>query len=80
MPEGRKSPYKFIPKPGAELGITFGEPVDLELFKGLLERDWRTGTRPGEADDARIKVSEILRQEVERLGKRVAGNMLGKPP
>lgn len=80
MPEGRKAPYKFKPRIGAELGITFGEPMDHGLFEGMLEENWK-GTRNGkEVADVRIRVTEVLRLEVEKLGKRVSGNRLGKPP
>ena len=36
MPEGRPFPYKYLPKPGANLTITFGEPVPVEDIQQTL--------------------------------------------
>ena len=36
MPEGRPSPYKYLPRPGADLSITFGEPVPAEDIQSTL--------------------------------------------
>lgn len=40
MPEGRKFPFKIFPRPGAELSVTFGEP----LSAASIRRD--LGTQP----------------------------------
>ncbi|KAI0791421.1 acyltransferase-domain-containing protein [Abortiporus biennis] len=37
MPEGRSSPYKFFPKRGVELTVTFGKPIDTSEIKTLLK-------------------------------------------
>ena len=36
MPEGRPSPYKFFPRPGAALSVTFGKPVPTEEIVNAL--------------------------------------------
>lgn len=36
MPEGRSSPWKFFPRPGAKLSITFGKPVDNAAIRDSL--------------------------------------------
>ena len=37
MPEGRASPYKYFPRQGADLTITFGEPVSEADLRAALE-------------------------------------------
>ncbi|TFY69955.1 hypothetical protein EVG20_g2925 [Dentipellis fragilis] len=46
MPEGRKAPWKFIPRVGTQLSVTFGEPIPPEDIKAALE----PGIRHGEGD------------------------------
>ncbi|KAJ8472409.1 hypothetical protein ONZ51_g8533 [Trametes cubensis] len=36
MPEGRSFPYKFLPKPGVALSVTFGEPVPPQSIQEAL--------------------------------------------
>lgn len=36
MPEGRSFPWKYIPKLGCKLSITFGEPLSSEEIKAAL--------------------------------------------
>ncbi|PIL32579.1 hypothetical protein GSI_05282 [Ganoderma sinense ZZ0214-1] len=36
MPEGRPFPYKFLPRPGATLSVTFGEPVPSQEIQDAL--------------------------------------------
>ena len=38
MPEGREFPYKYLPRPGAKLSVTFGDPLpprDIENALGI---------------------------------------------
>jgi len=36
MPEGRPFPYKYLPRIGARLGVTFGDPIPaIELLEAL---------------------------------------------
>lgn len=37
MPEGRPFPYKFLPRPGAALSVTFGEPVPVKDIQDALD-------------------------------------------
>lgn len=37
MPEGRKLPYKFLPRRGVALSVTFGQPVPNEDVKAALK-------------------------------------------
>jgi len=36
MPEGRRFPYKFLPRLGANVSITFGDPLPSENIKAAL--------------------------------------------
>ncbi len=36
MPEGRSFPYKFLPRPGAALSVTFGKPVPPQDIQDTL--------------------------------------------
>ncbi len=37
MPEGRSAPFKFFPRPGAALSITFGKPVPSQEIQDTLQ-------------------------------------------
>lgn len=37
MPEGRRFPYKYFPRPGAHLTITFGVPISPDKIRKALE-------------------------------------------
>lgn len=41
MPEGRRFPFNFVPRFGANLSVTFGEPIPPEEILSTLQR--RTG-------------------------------------
>ena len=50
MPEGRRVPWKFLPRPGARLSVTFGAPLSPEAVRatmvsgmGLDFGPWRDG-------------------------------------
>ncbi|KAA1470850.1 hypothetical protein DENSPDRAFT_775253 [Dentipellis sp. KUC8613] len=46
MPEGRKAPWKFLPRVGTQLSVTFGEPIPPEDIRVALA----PGVRHGEGD------------------------------
>jgi len=81
MPEGRPFPYKYIPRIGARLGVTFGNPIaENELLEALRSDTSQSNTsrEPGAlsgpfADDSstaliRRRVTALIHREVERLG------------
>ncbi|KAG5644948.1 hypothetical protein DXG03_007413 [Asterophora parasitica] len=45
MPEGRAFPYKYLPRPGAKLSVTFGAPLPAEQIQAALG-SFRNGTTP----------------------------------
>ena len=36
MPEGRSGIFKFLPKPGANLSVTFGKPIEADAVRDAL--------------------------------------------
>ncbi|TFK51525.1 acyltransferase-domain-containing protein [Heliocybe sulcata] len=120
MPEGRSTPYKFFPRPGVDLSVTFGSPIPAEKIQSALasiNRDpadvhipsstsqsgnvkhgggWigetiahsvpaytqryreHDGKLWEEMARVRSEVTEVIRREVEALGRSVSGDRLGK--
>ena len=75
MPEGRPFPYNFLPKPGAALSVTFGEPVPAQEIQDTLAtlvREKRIPEHPssrsgGLADPSRPQ-EELLNAAVAERG------------
>jgi len=80
MPEGRPFPYNYLPRFGAHLGVTFGNPIaENELLEALRSKSSQCITKrapiESSADDPntaliRQRVTAIIHREVERLGSR----------
>ena len=81
MPEGRPFPYNYIPRIGAHLGVTFGNPIaENELLEALCSKaslsvtssEARASIGPSADDPStaliRQRVTAIIHREVERLG------------
>lgn len=88
MPEGRTFPYKYFPRPGAELTVTFGDPIPARDITSCLDsclsnRPERltagTSDATFEASKARAAVTTLIHQRVEELGRAVSGNELAAP-
>ncbi|KAF7355028.1 Tafazzin family protein [Mycena sanguinolenta] len=76
MPEGRSFPYKYLPRPGKHLSITFGAPLDLEGLEAL-----RTAPRSTEEiAQTRILITSALHRAVETLGRSISGDLLARTP
>lgn len=104
MPEGRKIPFKFFPRPGAELSVTFGEPLSAaSIRRGLetqpsfagsdLHSEFRAGQEPigwlGKDHEGRLRTADglssirtrvtgIIHDAVESLGRSVSARLLDK--
>ncbi|KAF8558976.1 acyltransferase-domain-containing protein [Imleria badia] len=56
MPEYRPFPYKYLPKMGIQLGVTFGDPIPPEeivvALNAALRRQKRSSSPPGVADNS----------------------------
>ena len=65
-------PFKYLPRAGADLSITFGEPIPAEE---LLET---TNSKDSSGDFIRSKLTAVVKNRVELLGRSVSGLMLGQ--
>jgi hypothetical protein len=72
MPGGRKFPFNYLPRAGADLSITFGGPIPAEE---LLET---TNSKDSSEDVIRSKLTAVVKNRVELLGRSVSGLMLGQ--
>ncbi|KLO07405.1 acyltransferase-domain-containing protein [Schizopora paradoxa] len=109
MPEPRNFP-RFIPRPGANLTVTFGAPIDHAKITSVLDLSASpvdaAALQVGRADElrptsdnatklnettafgaareteakraARCALTDLLQREVEAVGYRVSGSLLGK--
>lgn len=88
MPEGRGSPWKYLPRSGARLSVTFGEPLSPAAVRATLGMGSRNGEegkqRSGQAvngaqagaEETRIALTELVQRAVEVLGRQVSGDLL----
>ncbi|KAF9047161.1 hypothetical protein BDZ89DRAFT_1007320 [Hymenopellis radicata] len=77
MPEGRPFPYNFLPRVGARMSVTFGTPIPGSEISKVIES---VRASSGADLDMRIRteVTSMVHRAVERLGRTVSGNSLGK--
>jgi len=80
MPEGRRAPWKFLPRPGARLSVTFGAPLSHAAVRAAMASGM--GGAKAEAEvKVRIELTELMQRAVEGLGRQVSGDLLtGSPP
>lgn len=89
MPEGRPFPYKYLPRPGTQLSVTFGDPLPLDEIKktlgvgdGLTSPESTNGVDnelyPDDKEKARVRaeVTAFIQRAVESLGHSVTGESL----
>jgi len=87
MPEGRKAPFKFLPKLNVELGVAFGEPLHHEEIAVIaahkrsaeLALGQPLSLETNERKLARSNITTVVQQSVERLGRKVSGHLLDRP-
>ncbi|CDO68529.1 hypothetical protein BN946_scf184998.g26 [Trametes cinnabarina] len=73
MPEGRPFPYKYFPKPGAALSITFGDPVPTKTIQDALGSLVHGGRLPEASRSANSALAEPSRPQAEERSGAVAG-------
>ncbi|KAJ7233127.1 hypothetical protein B0H12DRAFT_1204860 [Mycena haematopus] len=78
MPEGRSFPYKYLPRPGKHLSVTFGAPLDLGELEALCMAPGPTDA--AKAAQTRILITDALHDAVETLGRSISGNLLARTP
>lgn len=81
MPEGRSFPYKYLPRPGRRLSVTFGDPIPFEIIEKALTNGGRTEYqrnlgRNDNIETIRAAVTAVIQEQVESLGRSVCGNSL----
>lgn len=77
MPEGRAFPYKYLPRLGKHLSVTFGAPLDPRELKALRAT---AGNTDAEIAQTRIAVTAAVHRAVEALGHTVSGPLLTRIP
>lgn len=77
MPEGRKAPFKFLPRPGARLSITFAPPVSQSDLLAVKEK--AVLGEDVEEDEVRVRtaITSYLHDAVQALGHQMSGPTLG---
>ena len=96
MPEGRRAPWRFFPRPGASLSVTFGAPLPEASVRATLGMGMGSSVRGswrGDGGDGgyvrrwavaevetRIAVTELVQRAVEVLSRQVSGDLLTGPP
>jgi monolysocardiolipin acyltransferase len=64
MPEGRRAPWKYLPRPGARLSVTFGAPLPHGSVRAALRA--ADATRPGPEVDAMSVCAAGLQAHLHR--------------
>jgi len=81
MPLGRAFPYNYLPRPGAELSVTFGNPIPPNFInQGLLSTTGLiTEAQNSTAEQSRSRVTSVIQEAVEDLGRSISGKLLYSP-
>ncbi|KAJ3867662.1 acyltransferase-domain-containing protein [Lentinula novae-zelandiae] len=84
MPEGRSFPFKYFPRIGARLSITFGEPLPLDQIRSTQVRV-SSDRHPEQTQidfDARMRteITTAIHKTILTLGRGVSGPLLADPP
>jgi len=81
MPLGRAFPYNYLPRPGAELSVTFGNPMPPDfIHQGLLSTTYMvTEAQNSTVEQSRSRVTNMIQEAVENLGRSVSGKLLYSP-
>jgi monolysocardiolipin acyltransferase len=75
MPEGRRQPWKFFPRPGASLSVTFGKPLPAAAVSAALgvgQRMHVRGLWQGDDGDGKHQSSQGRREVGTEIEARIA--------
>ncbi|KAJ4472162.1 acyltransferase-domain-containing protein [Lentinula aciculospora] len=80
MPEGRTFPFKYFPRIGARLSVTFGRPLPLDQIRSIQDRV-SSSRQPVHTQielDARIRteITIAVHKAILDLGRHVSGPLL----
>ncbi|KAI9461407.1 acyltransferase-domain-containing protein [Russula earlei] len=76
MPEGRRSPWKYLPHPGVRLSVTFGAPIPPAAVHATLGEQEKKRVDV----ETRMALTDLVQRAVEDLGRKVSGDLLIGPP
>ncbi|KAK1226052.1 Lyso-phosphatidylcholine acyltransferase [Marasmius sp. AFHP31] len=83
MPEGRPFPFKYLPRIGARLTVSFGEPLPADAVSSIVDRisaaqrEEQDPTRKIQLDVlVRTEVTTMVHDAVEALGRSRCGDSL----
>lgn len=82
MPEGRPFPYNFMPRLGANISVSFGEPLPPDQARNAIGYgadvgdDLRHSPSKAEVDRVRSEITNRIRTSVIALGRKVSGPSL----
>lgn len=68
MPEGRRAPWKFLPRPGARLSVTFGAPLSPAVVRATMASASWTAP-PSWCDDGEGKEQQQRLQSTDVPGE-----------
>ncbi|EAU84316.2 tafazzin-PC [Coprinopsis cinerea okayama7 len=76
MPEGRPFPRKYLPRLGVRLSVTFGEPIPPELLSQAINHSAPDDKGAPSIDAQRSRLTALIHNHVESLGRTVCGPLL----
>jgi monolysocardiolipin acyltransferase len=79
MPEGRRAPWKYLPRPGARLSVTFGAPLARASVRANLGAQ-QSESEQLDVEKTRISLTELVQRAVEDVGRQVSGDLLDGVP
>jgi len=79
MPEGRRAPWKYLPRPGARLSVTFGAPLARASVRATLGAQ-QSEVEQADVEKTRIALTELVQRAVEDVGRQVSGDLLDGVP
>lgn len=82
MPEDRKAPWRYLPKLGAQIRITFGDPHETALALREARDAWRQERPAGVSDPKSLQthhaeLTAIIERSIDSLGHK-ARNLTDK--
>ena len=78
MPEGHRAPWRFFPRPGASLSVTFGAPLPEASARATLGTGMGSGV--GEEGEGKHQEGYVKREAGAEVETRIAVLDLGRGP
>ena len=65
MPEGRRVPWKFLPRPGARLSVTFGAPLSPEAVRATMVSRMGLDLEPWRDGEGKVQQGRLVKAKVD---------------